>query len=290
MPTFATPEPIEVTADASCAQVRLAASKRADTVVRVEPANQANRSDVKAAARTKADFSAGRLMVKTPSAGGLNGTSKGSSVIVTIELPAGSSLVAKLAQAEVHADGALGACDVRVAQGLVRLDRVSTLQAQTADGDLVIGHITGAADINGSSGAVQISEADGTVRFRSSEGRIWIGDAWDDLDLSTVNGGIELDRTDGNVNAKTGNGPIRVSRLTHGQAHLMNSEGNIEIGITEGSAAWVDANSTTGSVRNSLPAHENPDDFDNTVTVRARTRSGDIIIGRAPGENAPAGD
>jgi hypothetical protein len=44
----------------------------------------------------------------------------------------------------------------------------------------------------------------------------------------------------------------------------------------------VDANSKRGSVRNSVPSQENPDPSDSTVTVRARTRYGDIIIQRAP--------
>jgi hypothetical protein len=58
----------------------------------------------------------------------------------------------------------------------------------------------------------------------------------------------------------------------------MNRSGNIEVGISEGTAARVDANSERGSVRNSVPPQENPDPPDNMVTVRARTRYGDIII------------
>jgi len=61
----------------------------------------------------------------------------------------------------------------------------------------------------------------------------------------------------------------------------VNRSGNIEIGISEGTAARVDANSKQGSVRNSVPSQENPDTFDNKVTVHARTRRGDIIIRRA---------
>ena len=58
----------------------------------------------------------------------------------------------------------------------------------------------------------------------------------------------------------------------------MNGSGDIEVGISEGTAATVDANSERGSVRNSVPSQENPDTSDNKVTVHARTRYGDIII------------
>ena len=61
----------------------------------------------------------------------------------------------------------------------------------------------------------------------------------------------------------------------------MNGSGNIEVGISEGTAARVDANSERGSVRNSVPPQENPETSGNTVTVRARTRHGDVIIQRA---------
>jgi hypothetical protein len=36
-----------------------------------------------------------------------------------------------------------------------------------------------------------------------------------------------------------------------------------------------------GTVRNSVPPQENPGTFENKVTVRARTRHGDITIYRA---------
>ena len=83
------------------------------------------------------------------------------------------------------------------------------------------------------------------------------------------------------MTAKTGDGAIRIGRLTRGQAELLNRSGNIEVGISEGSAARVDASSERGSVRNSVPPQENPDSPGNEVTVHARTRYGDIIIHRA---------
>jgi hypothetical protein len=61
----------------------------------------------------------------------------------------------------------------------------------------------------------------------------------------------------------------------------MNRSGTIEIGISEGTAARVDANSERGSVRNSVPSSEDRGPFDNEVTVQARTRYGDIVVQRA---------
>ena len=137
------------------------------------------------------------------------------------------------------------------------------------------------ASIDGAAFAIRISEVKDTVKLSSSGGQTWIGHASADLDLSSGHGGFDIDRADGSVTAKTGDGAIRIGRLTRGQAELSNRSGNIEVGISEGTAAKVDANSKRGSVRNSVPAQEDPDTSHNRVTVHARTRYGDIIIQRA---------
>jgi hypothetical protein len=65
MATFATPGPIAATVTVAGAQVRVTASDRTDTVVLVEPINEANRSDVKVASKTKVDYAGGQLSVRT---------------------------------------------------------------------------------------------------------------------------------------------------------------------------------------------------------------------------------
>ena len=62
---------------------------------------------------------------------------------------------------------------------------------------------------------------------------------------------------------------------------LMNGSGNIEVGISEGTAASIDADSERGSVRNSVASQGNPATSDALVSVHARTRHGDIVIQRA---------
>jgi Toastrack DUF4097 len=276
MPTFDTPGPIAATVVVAGAQVRVTASERTDTVVLVEPIDQASKQDVKVANKTRVDFGDGQLSVKTTVSGDKNG-----SVVITIDLPAGSSLVAYLTHSTVHADGSFGDCELHMASGRVQLDRISALQANIAAGEVTIGHIAEGATIDGAAFAMRISEVKDTVKLSSSGGQTWIGHASADLDLSSGSGGFDIDRADGNVTAKTGDGVIRIGRLTHGQAELLNGSGNIEVGISEGTTARVDANSERGSVRNSVPLQENHDTPGDRVTVHARTRHGDIIIQRA---------
>jgi len=273
MPAFATPGPIAAAVEVAGARVRVGASDRTDTVVLVEPIDSASQRDVKVADRTTVDFSAGQLTVKTTVAG-----DKGGSVAITIDLPAGSSLAAQLAHSSVDASGALGECELHMASGQVQLDRISALRAEVAAGEVTVGHIAGRATIEGGAAVVRISEAGGAVKFAGSSGRIWIGDAAADLDLSNGSGGFDIGRAAGSVTAKTGDGAIRIGRLARGRAELANSSGDIEIGVSEGTAARVDARSTKGTVHNSLPSHEDSGD---QVTVHARSRHGDIFVQRA---------
>jgi len=276
MPTFATPGPIAATVQVAGAQVRVTASDRTDTVVLIEPLNEANSRDVKVASKTRVDFAGGQLSVKTTVSGQKDG-----SVAITIDLPAGSSLVAYLSHSSVHADGPLSECELHMASGRAQFDRVDGLQANIAAGEAAVGHIAGRANIEGGAFGLRIGEVNDTVRLSSSAGQAWIGHASADLDLSSSHGGFDIDRADASVTAKTGDGAIRIGRLTRGQAELLNRSGNIEIGISEGTAARVNANSERGSVRNGLPPQEIPGTSGDTVTVHARTRYGDIVLQRA---------
>ena len=278
MPAFATPGPIAATVQVAGAQVRVTASDRTDTVVLVEPINEASRSDVKVASKTKVDFADGQLSVKTTTPGDKSG-----SVAITISLPAGSSLAAYLAHSNVQVDGPVGQCELHMASGQVQLDRIDALQANIAAGEVAIGHIAGRADIDGAAFAIRISEAGGTVGLSSSGGRAWIGHASADLELSSGSGAFDIDRADGSITATTASGVIRIGRMTHGQAKLMNGAGNIEIGISEGTAADLDVNSERGAVHDFVSPQGNADPSGDKVMVHARTRHGDIIIQRAAG-------
>src|SRR5215472_15352090 len=140
MTAFATPGPIAATVEVAGARVRLTASDRTDTVVLVEPVNEASRSDVKVAGKTKVDFADGQLSVKTTTPGAKSG-----SVSITIDLPAGSSLAAYLAHSSVQADGPIGRCELHLASGQGQLDRIDALHASIASGEVAIGHVAGSA-------------------------------------------------------------------------------------------------------------------------------------------------
>ncbi|PSL03267.1 putative adhesin [Haloactinopolyspora alba] len=276
MTTFTTPGPISAIVEVAGARVRLTASDRPDTVVLVEPIDPASRKDVKVAAATRVELADGRLSVKTTKAGDKSG-----SAAITIELPAGSDLAAYLWSSDVRVDGPVGTCEVHMASGQVRLDRVGALQANLSSGEIAVGRIAGRAGVQGATFKLRIDEADGTVGLENAGGHTWIGHASGDVDISSGSGDFGIDRADGNVAATIGGGTVRVGRMTNGRAKLMNGSGDIEVGVGEGAAVSVDADSERGAVHDFVSSQAAPGPADAKVSVHARTRHGDITVQRA---------
>lgn len=273
--SFITPGPITATIEVAGARVQVTASDRPDTVVEVRPLNSDSKS-IKIVERTKIEFDGHRLSVKTKTAGAKEG-----SVVITIELPTGSALAAYLAYSTFAADGVFGSSEVHMASGRIDMDRIDTLKASVASGEVKINQIAGRADIDGASFTMRIGEVGGPVVFSTAGGGAWIGHAAGDLTLCGANSGFDIDRADGDVTVETAGGAIRVGRMTNGRARLTNASGNIEVGISDDTAASIDVNSERGAVHNYVSSSDEPGATDPKVSVFARTRHGDITIQRA---------
>lgn len=77
-------------------------------------------------------------------------------------------------------------------------------------------------------------------------------------------------------------GNIRLGAGARGSVILETAMGNLEIGIAENTAAWLDAKTKLGHVRNLLGEVSGPAQSDETVEVRAHTSLGNITIRRSP--------
>jgi DUF4097 and DUF4098 domain-containing protein YvlB len=99
--------------------------------------------------------------------------------------------------------------------------------------------------------------------------------------VSGANGDIQIRRAEDSVTATTAHGTLRVDEVARGTVQLETNHGAIDVGIRAGTAAWLDVNSGSGQVRNTLTASETPEKTEDTVRIRARTRHGNIDIRRA---------
>lgn len=279
MPNFETPEPISVTIDFAVGGVRIIASDRADTVVEVRPSDESRATDVRAAERTRVEYSTGKLLVKTPRQRNFIGRSE--SIDVTIELPTGSHVHVDTAVADFRAEGQLGECKVKTATGDIRFDQTGPLHVNTYGGNVAVDRVAGDAYVSIGSGYARIGVIDGTAAIKNSNGDTNVGEVTGDVLVNAANGSISVDRAHSSVTAKTAKGNVRIGEVVRGSVVLETSYGELEVGIHEGTAAWLDVSSLYGIVHNSLGPSDGPRQSDETVEVRAHTSYGDIVIHRS---------
>jgi len=279
MPEFDTPEPIAVTVDAVCANITMVAGDRIDTVVDVQPTNQADESDVRAAEATRVEYANGRLVVKGPRRRGLF-NNKSESFDVRIELPTGSTVDADVTVGGLTAEGRIGQCRFKTQTGGISVDQTGALRLNTTMGRVSVGRAEGRVEITTGTGDVLIDELHGPAVVKNLNGDTRVGELTGELQVSSANGDVFVERAGGTVVAKSAHGSIRLAEVVRGSVDLDVAAGSLDVGIREGTAAWLDVNSISGRVRNSMTATDQPDTGD-TVQVRARTVAGDITIRRA---------
>ncbi len=151
MNKFDTTAPIAAILDIPAGRIQVIAADRSDTVVEVRPADPSKSRDVKVAEQTRVEFADGVLRVEA---------------------------TAKNQAADLRGVGRLGEVAFEAAQGEVKLDEVAGLRSTTAAGDVLIGRLTGTADIKTSKGDIRITEAvRGSVVLSTQAGSITVGAA-----------------------------------------------------------------------------------------------------------------
>jgi hypothetical protein len=280
MPTFDTRQPITATIYVLVGDVRISSGDHSATVVDVRPSNASSDEDVKAAELTRVEYAGEQLVVKAPKPRSWLSRSGAASIDVTIELPAGSQVHAFGQAADFRCDGRLGDCQIKTGLGHIRLDCADTLSLKSAIGDISVQRATGHAEVAVGSGDVRLGELDSSAVIKSSNGDTWVGVARGDVRLSAANGSIAVDVAHASVVAKVANGDVRLGEVVRGSVVLVAQLGDLEVGIREGTAAWLDVRATAGKVHNALDAAEAPEPSAETVEVRARTAVGEIAIRR----------
>jgi Putative adhesin len=280
MPTFDTPEPIVATVDIAAGRVMLRASDRHDTVVEVTPTDPSDDADVRAARQTIVECSRGKLVVKGPKKRKLTLFGRGPAIDVRVDLPGGSTVNVD-AWAEVSAEGRLGDTRLTTAIGPLRLDVTGPAQLRTAAGEISVTRIDGNADVGTSAGDIRIGAVHGDASVKTSSGNLTLGDVSGDLRLRSSNGNIAVDRAGAEVRAKTARGSVRIGEVVRGPVDMHTAFGDLELGVREGPAVWLDVSANAGSVRSELETTDRPGPSEETLEIRGRTGFGNIVIRRA---------
>jgi DUF4097 and DUF4098 domain-containing protein YvlB len=165
--------------------------------------------------------------------------------------------------------------------GRVDVESAEALTVKNGTGDIVADSARGHVDIAAGSGEVRVRQLVSTGVIKNSNGDVWVGEANDDLRIVSANGDIAVDHARAPVSAKTANGSVRLGEVVRGAVVLETHLGDLEVGIPEGTSAYLDVKATAGRVRNGLEASDAPDPSAASVEVRARTTVGDVVIRHA---------
>jgi DUF4097 and DUF4098 domain-containing protein YvlB len=280
MPKYETPEPISVLLDLYAGYVQIVASDRTDTAVDVRPSDPSDSSDVEAAQKTRVDFADGTLTVRGPKRT-FDFSKKTRSVDVVIELPTGSKVDIDVTAGSTRTTGALGATEVDMSVGNIHLDRTGRLKVDTGAGQIAVGAVTGDAEIKTGSGTISVGTVDGALTVKNSNGSTDIGTVTGELKARAANGDISAKRVGALVEATSAMGSITVGEVVRDTARLVTAMGSIEVGIAQGTAAWLDVKTGFGRVNSELGSSDGPGNSAETIKVTAHTTFGDITVRRA---------
>ncbi|MFB6892192.1 DUF4097 domain-containing protein [Kitasatospora sp. NPDC056327] len=278
MPTFDTPSPISATLEFDIGSVRITAGERTDTVVEVRPADPASEVDVRIAEQTKVTCADGALVLKAPKKRSIFG--RAGSIDVVIEVPAGSGIRGDVPMGDFLLEGVFGDCRLKTSVGRIQVDEAATVHLRSDHGEVRLRRAGGDAEVV-SSGRIELNSVAGALTVKNLNGETFVGEVGGELRANSSNGAITVGTALAGVDAKSAHGSIRIGEVVRGQAVLQTSIGDLEVGIAEGTAAWLDVHTKVGGVRNALEASGTPGAAEETVEVRARTQVGDIVIRRA---------
>ena len=244
--SFATPGDVELTIEVPRGEVEVETVDAAETVVELEARGRdADELEREARIEARPRGNGHEVVVDASARRGRLGFRDGE-YRVRIKTPAGATVRADLASADIRGRGRFGAVEIDVASGDVTFDEVERqAKVNTASGDVELRRV-GSAKVNSASGDVRIDES-------------------------------------GPVEANTASGDIQLRNVSSGEVKLHSASGDVEVGIAKGSRLWVDAQSLSGDTSSELELEPAPSEAEDAplVELRAQTMSGDIAVRRA---------
>jgi DUF4097 and DUF4098 domain-containing protein YvlB len=292
---FDTPSPIAVVLDLYVADVQIVASERTDTTAEVRPSDPGKAADVKAAENTRVAYDAATrtlsVVSRKPRNRFVNFSSKRpESIDVVIQLPADSDVRGEAGLGDFQSDGVLGAVVLKTDLGAVRLAETGPLNVRSGLGEIAVEVVSGSAEVHSGSSDIRIGTVDGTADVSNGNGKVRVGLVTGPAKVKASNGSVSVDRALSDITAASSNGDVRIGEVVRGTVNATSKNGGVEVGIREGSAAWLELETGVGRVYNELASSDAPEagDLADKVEVHASTKLGDVTVRRAPRLNEEA--
>lgn len=219
------------------------------------------------AERTAVEMRGPVLAVVAPNRGGLTDLlgswrSNRDALDVEITIPSGTATKITTASADVRITGRIGGADLATGSASIDVDVV--------DGDLRLR--TGSA-------TSRVGEVRGDVAAKTGSGTVTLGEVTGNVQSGFGSGDLTVETAHGNVRSRAGSGDALIG-CAYGDVEFTAGSGKVSVGLPEGISARLDVTSGSGRVRSDLPIEDAPRSG-KSITVRARTGSGDIRLFRA---------
>jgi hypothetical protein len=282
---YPTPEPIQVVLDMLVGVKAVVKAADTDTTtVSITPNDPTKKDDVRAVGEVNVDYADGVLGVRIARTLRYYTWFSGSPTIrVEITVPTGSSLDAKVGAGSVRTQGVLDVCSLRTGAGELYVEQAGATTLHTGAGAVQAGRILGPLHVTNSAGSIRVGTLAGSGTVKTSVGRTVFGEVDGPLSVKSSTGDVAIEQLNGSAEIKCAHGEVRIDRVGTGEVTIDGGYGSIEVGVPEGTAAWLDIASRHGQVRNELVTATAPVETDRTVAVTAHADYASITIRRPLG-------
>ncbi|MFC7403703.1 DUF4097 family beta strand repeat-containing protein [Georgenia alba] len=226
-------------------------------------------------AAVRVDLTGDVLRLEVPS-GGRRLFGGRSRLHLAVRVPERSALEVTTGSGDVTTTGPLAQVAGRSGSGDLDVARTDDLEITSGSGDITVASL-GTAHVTTGSGDLDLGPAAGLVRVRTGSGDVVAAEA-DELEAVTASGDILIKELRGRATVKTASGDVHVRRGSGGHLDAVTASGDVVVRVVEGTAALLDCSSVSGSVSSALEPAAEPGPGEGSITVRARTVSGNVTV------------
>ncbi|MHA7984502.1 DUF4097 family beta strand repeat-containing protein [Rathayibacter sp. CAU 1779] len=282
---YDTPQPIQVALDLLVVvTLRITAADTTTTTVAIKAADPTKKDDVRALGEVNVEYADGVLGLRIARTLRYYTWFSGSPrIIVDITVPTGSSVDGKVGAGSISTEGELGDCSLRTGAGELRVDRARKTTLHSGAGAIQAGRVAGPLRVTNGAGSVRVGTLGGEGYVKNTTGNTVFGEVEGPLTVKAVTGDVLIEQLNGSAEIKCAHGEVRIDSVGTGDVKIDGGYGSIEVGIPEGTAAWLDIASRHGEVRNQLESASAPVDTDRRVAVTAHADYSSITIRRPLG-------
>lgn len=207
-----------------------------------------------------------------------------------ITVPKQTALTVKTGSGSLDIGSLAGPVSVNSGSGSITVGSTSgPVEARAGSGSIKVEGATGRVNVSTGSGSINLGAISGKVALNSGSGSVTVRKAGEAaIDVSTGSGQIDIDGLTGGITASSASGSIHVNGTPTADWQIHTSSGSIVLGIPDGTAFRVQANTGSGSIDTDhqlTVSRVGRRELTGTVgaggaLVAARSSSGSIRIGR----------